>query len=239
MGKKVASSVCRGEERLYYRFRGTRFYGGISTADVVGCNLRCAFCWSWKATRGIPRTAKFYSPSEVAEKLIRIARERGFELARVSGGEPTLCPTHLLKVIDLVNEAGLTFVLETNGILIGYDKSLAKDLVKRKVFVRVSIKAPTPEAFSRVTGAKKEAFELQIRALKNLIEEGVDPKMVRAAVVLGYGTPQEYADLIKRLEEIHPLLGDVEFEVLTLYPPIMERLKRLGLLPSVYRAPSR
>ncbi|MEM4889814.1 MAG: molybdenum cofactor biosynthesis protein MoaA, partial [Thermosphaera sp.] len=35
-------------ERRYYRFRGGRWYGGIATGDVVGCNLRCKFCWSWR-----------------------------------------------------------------------------------------------------------------------------------------------------------------------------------------------
>uniref|UniRef100_A0A7C5Z6G6 Molybdenum cofactor biosynthesis protein MoaA n=1 Tax=Ignisphaera aggregans TaxID=334771 RepID=A0A7C5Z6G6_9CREN len=33
--------------RKYYKFRATKFYGGSATGDVVGCNLRCKFCWSW------------------------------------------------------------------------------------------------------------------------------------------------------------------------------------------------
>ena len=37
--------IPEGDQRKYYRFRGAKYYGGISTADVVGCNMNCAFCW--------------------------------------------------------------------------------------------------------------------------------------------------------------------------------------------------
>ena len=40
---EVEKLVVRGSKRKYYRFRGARFYGGIATADCVGCCLKCAF----------------------------------------------------------------------------------------------------------------------------------------------------------------------------------------------------
>lgn len=43
----TGKTVCENNRRKYYRFRPARFYGGISTADCVGCCLRCVFCWSW------------------------------------------------------------------------------------------------------------------------------------------------------------------------------------------------
>ena len=46
--EEIKKYVCRGIERKYYRFRYTRHYGGIATADCVGCNLRCFFCWSYR-----------------------------------------------------------------------------------------------------------------------------------------------------------------------------------------------
>jgi uncharacterized Fe-S cluster-containing radical SAM superfamily protein len=134
----------------------------------------------------------------------------------------------------MVNDASLLFVLETNGILIGYDESIARELAKRYVYVRVSIKAPKPETFSKVTGAKPEAFELQIKALENLVKAGLRPPWIRAAVVMGYGSEEDYARLIERLAKIHPALADIEPEVLTLYPSIKRRLTRLGLVPRVY-----
>jgi uncharacterized Fe-S cluster-containing radical SAM superfamily protein len=47
LGRQTAGMGCRGTARKYYRFRPARFYGGIATADCLGCNLRCAFCWAW------------------------------------------------------------------------------------------------------------------------------------------------------------------------------------------------
>jgi uncharacterized Fe-S cluster-containing radical SAM superfamily protein len=116
----------------------------------------------------------------------------------------------------------------------GYDESIARELAKRYVYVRVSIKAPKPETFSKVTGAKPEALELQIKALENLVKAGLRPPWIRAAVVMGYGSEEDYARLIERLAKIHPALADIEPEVLTLYPSIKRRLTRLGLVPRVY-----
>ena len=44
--KKTEELVVKKNLKKYYRFRPTGFYGGIATADTVGCNLRCNFCWS-------------------------------------------------------------------------------------------------------------------------------------------------------------------------------------------------
>ncbi|ALU12545.1 molybdenum cofactor biosynthesis protein MoaA [Ignicoccus islandicus DSM 13165] len=228
----VEKEVCKGEKRKYYRFRGGRFYGGSAAADVVGCNLRCVFCWS----KGSVRTdiGEFYSPEEVAEKLDRIAKSRGYYIVRLTGGEPTLCKEHLIEVIRLVTRKYL-FVLETNGILIGYDEDLAKRLASfDNLLVRISVKAPDPKTFSKVTGAREEAFDYVVRAFESLVRYGLEPPRLRAAVVLGYGDPKEF---IERLAEIHPALVEVEPEVLTLYPSVAKRLRKANLLPKVYRVP--
>lgn len=46
MAELTRNIVCKNNQRKYYRFRSSRFYGGIATADC-GCCLRCVFCWSW------------------------------------------------------------------------------------------------------------------------------------------------------------------------------------------------
>ncbi len=41
----------------------------------------------------------FYSPTEVAGKLVDIARENDYDQARISGNEPTIGRSHLLSVL--------------------------------------------------------------------------------------------------------------------------------------------
>ena len=41
---EVEAVVMQGDKRMYYRFRYARFYGGVVTADAVGCCLLCAYC---------------------------------------------------------------------------------------------------------------------------------------------------------------------------------------------------
>ncbi len=47
LAERVGKIVTSGEKRKYYRFRQAPFYGGIATADCVGCCLKCLFCWFW------------------------------------------------------------------------------------------------------------------------------------------------------------------------------------------------
>src|SRR4030067_1834724 len=98
--EELARVVSRGDHRKYYRFRPARFYGGIATADCVGCYLRCLFCWSWHILIQPEKMGRFYSPDEVVQQLSAIARKKGFERIRISGNEPTLHRTHLLKVLE-------------------------------------------------------------------------------------------------------------------------------------------
>lgn len=72
--KKVEKIVVKDDQKKYYQFRPTRFYGGIATADTVGCNLRCKFCWSVKSVLHAQHTGQFYTPEEVAERLLDILR---------------------------------------------------------------------------------------------------------------------------------------------------------------------
>ena len=92
----TARIVCSGNRRKYYRFRPARFYGGIGTADCLGCCLRCLFCWSWDKVVNPGRFGTSYSPHQVAGKLTNIAYKRGFRQVRISGNEPTLARDHLV-----------------------------------------------------------------------------------------------------------------------------------------------
>lgn len=222
----VAQIVCQGERRKYYRFRASRFYGGIATADCLGCNLRCLFCWSWRQGGRPEAYGRFYSPQEVADKLVAIARKKGFDQVRTSGNEPTLCREHLLKVLQHIPQ-DLHFILETNGILLGFDASYAQALAAfPNLHVRVSLKSASEEEFSRLTGAGSEGFDLQLAALKNLLMAGV---AVHPAVMVSFSSDCNIDVLRERLAQISPAFADFEVEEVVLYGDTEKRLQKAGL----------
>ncbi len=236
--KDVTKVVGAVEMRKYYRFRGGRWYGGIATGDVVGCNLRCKFCWSWRFTHQTNK-GEFYSTAEVFEKLYEIAEGNGYTYVRLSGGEPTLSFNHLLELLRLFDETNHIFILETNGLLIGREKSYAKALANHRVVVRVSFKGATKEEFYMLTGARPEFYEYQFKALENLLEEGFKPgEDVYPAIMLSFSTDESYAQFKKRLREIHPrLVESIDEEYVILYPHVIEILKRNRLNPRIAYTP--
>ena len=226
LAKRVREIVSSGEKRRYYRFRPAPFYGGIATADCVGCCLKCLFCWSWHIIVEPEKIGRFYSPEEVVRNLLSIVRKKGFNQARISGNEPTLHRSHLLQVLQLIPKE-IHFILETNGVLIGHDPSYAKDLSRfPNLYVRVSLKGACPEDFARLTGVKPERFSLQLKALENLLEAGVD---CFPAVMANFSSQEEIRTLSQKLKEIRPDFANFEEEELILYPFVMDHLQKAGL----------
>ncbi len=112
---------------------------------------------------------RFYSPREVALKLKKIA-DRHLCPIRVSGNEPTLCKQHLIELLEDLR--GHEFILETNGILVGYDYSFAKKLAQfDNLYVRISLKGFDEQSFRIVTGAK--GFDYQVRAVRHCEKLGI------------------------------------------------------------------
>ena len=219
----IEATVHKNNLRKYYRFRPARFYGGIATADCLGCCLRCLFCWSWDNVINAGQRGEFYSPEQVARKLIAIARKKGFRQLRISGNEPTIARDHLVSVLGLIPK-DLLFILETNGILIGYDTSYAEELGRfENLYVRVSLKGASEQEFTTLTGAKPEGFELQLKALENLHRAGVDTE---PAVMVSFSTPENLALLRNRLGRISKRFENFETEELVLCGDVEERLRR-------------
>ncbi len=234
--EREAAAVLRGDERKYTRFRPARFYGGIATADCVGCNLRCLFCWSWNTTVRAESVGSFFSPEEVAARLAAMARSRGFKRVRISGNEPTIGRQHLLKVLEHI-PGDLLFILETNGLLIGDDPSYARELARfPNLYVRVSLKGASPEEFARLTGAPREEFALSVRAVENFHRAGVE---VQPALMACFSAPKSIEALRRRLASIAAPLGDLEIEELVLYGQVAERLRRAGVEYGSAYAPAR
>lgn len=223
---EVEKLVVRGSKRKYYRFRGARFYGGIATADCVGCCLKCIFCWGWNKVVNPGAAGKFYTPERVVERIVSITRKRRFHQARMSGNEPTLGREHLLGVLHYLPR-DISFILETNGILLGHDPGYAEKLSTfENLHVRVSLKGCNPEEFSQLTGAVPEAFELQLKALENLLSNDVD---CHAAVMVSFSSRESVDSLRERIHRIHPALADFEDEEIFTNPDIKRRLNTKDL----------
>jgi len=224
--------VCRDDARKYADFYGTGVYGGIATGYAVGCCLRCVFCWvDW--SRDYPeRFGQYYSPDDTFRMLRAAAQRAGVKKLRISGAEPTIGKSHLLALLERVEASEFgSFVLETNGILFGVDKDYVRALARfEKPHIRVSLKAGTPEAFTKKTGANPESFELPFRAVENLLDCEVNFHVAAMSADPRIIAPEERRRLIERLAEIDLGLAlNLEEEVVDPYKTTLARLRYAGL----------
>lgn len=168
----------------------------------------------------------FHSPQEVTRKLTSIARKKRFSQVRISGNEPTIAREHLIEMLELI-PPDIHFILETNGILIGHDKTYAEELARfDNLHVRVSLKGTNEKDFSALTGAEPIGFALQLQALKYLRRAEVD---MHSAVMVSYSIPENVQTLRKRLAAIDRSFEDMEIEELVLWGDVEERLQRLKI----------
>ena len=224
--------VVRGNLRKYVQLgRKLRFYGGSISATEVGCNLRCKFCFSDKPVWKPGKTGRFYSPQQVFDGLDRAARKHGTKIISASASEGTIGRDHLFELLTLVDESDYTYVLETNGIILGADREYVKDLKQFKnLHVRVSIKGCNQDEFHRLTGAQRSAYELPFEALRSLIAEGVS---CNVCLSVSFSSRETIREAKEKLFEIRPgLLRSLETERITLFPRVRERLATHNLIAS-------
>jgi len=238
--KIVTRKGKEGLERKYVGIYSAPVYRGIATGYAAGCCLRCIYCWSsW--SRDYPeKFGRFYSAKEVAQKLFEAAkrginsrrwhrfRKLKVEKLRLSGCEPTIGKEHLLSVLEYTeNSRYPLFILETNGILLGTDRDYVKELAKfKKLYVRVSFKAATPEGFTQRTGSFGDYYQLPFKALEYLLDEGIDARV--AAMTDPRVMPEEERGiLIEKLSKIDPRISDegLEEEEIDSYNTTVQRLK--------------
>jgi len=232
LAQRTEEIVCRGDRRKYTKFYCTGVYGGIATGYTCGCCLRCIFCWvDW--SRDFPEMyGVFRSPTQAFQELNRVARKAGVSQLRISGAEPTLGKAHLLGLLELVESSRFRlFILETNGVLIGADLDYARHIARfKKAHTRVSLKAGTPEAFARKTGATPESFDLPFRGIMNLMEAGASFHVAAMTADPRIISKEERQNLLDRLAMIHPaLVRHLEEEVVDPYHTTLERLKHAGV----------
>jgi uncharacterized Fe-S cluster-containing radical SAM superfamily protein len=232
LAKRTEEMICEGNRRKYTKFGSQRFYGGIATGYTCGCCLRCIFCWAnWG--RDFPEKHGFFaSPKEAFGRLESAARKARVDQLRLSGAEPTLGMGHLLELLALMEKSKFhTFILETNGILFGADAEYARQIARyKKVHTRIALKAGTPEAFTRKTGAIPDSFELPFKGIANLLEAGGSVHIAAMSADPRFMTDEERQSLMEKLRLIHPgLVKNLEEEVVSPYHNARERLRYAGV----------
>lgn len=221
----LEKTVTAGDKKKYYRFRSASFYGGIATADCVGCPLKCVFCWSQYPRTHPEKAGKWYTSDQVGEKLTHIASRKGYSQVRVSGNEPTVGREHMLNLLQKVTPT-YQFILETSGVLI--DNKYAEQLSSfENLHVRVSLKGTCEQEFSQLTGASPDGFKTQLYALKALVDHNVS---CHPAVMVSFSSFQRIKELEERLSYISSDFY-LEKEEVILYSNVKKRLLKANLLP--------
>jgi uncharacterized Fe-S cluster-containing radical SAM superfamily protein len=227
---EVESIVTQDLRRKYHRFRPAPYYGGIATADAVGCCFLCAYCWSYHRIVEPQKHGKFYSPQAVAQRLLKIVQKKSYKYVRVTGCEPILGEASLEHVVEVIyrtteQDKNLTFVLETNGLLLGYHPEFIKRLKIPRLTIRVAIKGWDPLSFQQITGADKEYFEYPLIGLKKMIEEGLDGWPAVMSDVFGKEGLQRLKTRMQQME----LDCHIEIEKLEKYPYVMDNISKRGV----------
>ena len=227
--------VVRGNQRKYVQLgRRLRFYGGSISATEVGCNLRCKFCFSDKPVWKPGRVGRFYTPQAVFDGLDRAAQKYNTKIISASASEGTIGKQHLMELLALVDQSEYTYVLETNGMILGADSEYVRALKRFKnLHVRVSMKGCNSEEFHKLTGAKKSAYDLPFKALEMLIQEGIS---CNACLSVSFSDDEAINVAKRRLYELWPgLLKSLELEKIKLFPKVRQRLidhKMLAVAPA-------
>lgn len=233
LAKKTEEIVVNGNRRKYVQLgKPLRFYGGTTSATEVGCNLRCKFCFSDQPVWNPKNTGRFYSPQEVFDGLRATALKHGHVLISASASEGTIGLTHLFELLDLVEQSEFIYILETNGLSIGFDPTIADRLARySRLHVRVSIKGSCENEFHRLTGARREAYTLPYRALQHLIDRQIS---CNACLMASFSDDSGIARVKKRLTAIAPgILRSLELERIKQFPKVRDRLKKYKLVPNV------
>ncbi len=226
--EEVENQVTKDNRRLYYRFRPAPYYGGIATADAVGCSFLCAYCWNYNRNLYPERFQQFYSPQQVSAKLLHIAKKKSFRLFRISGAEPILGEktfVHLVEVLRLINQVkpGSLFILETNGFYLGNRTDMLEKLKEfSNLRVRICLKGVDEESFEKITGAKKDSYRFPLVALREFERLGM---RAWPALMGDLFSREEIGNLENILRE-SGVQSELELEFLETYPFVLENMKK-------------
>lgn len=129
-----------------------------------GCNENCTFCHTLDV-RHVDGES-----SEVERKIHR-AKELGYGMVVLSGGEPTIRP-ELFRWAALVASLDMDFGLVTNGLLLSYANVVERLMRSRLRYVYQSLHGGSAGVHNRLVRAK--TFDAARGAVQNLAGLGLD-----------------------------------------------------------------
>jgi MoaA/NifB/PqqE/SkfB family radical SAM enzyme len=129
------------------------------------CNLRCKQCYNQSGCS--KPDISFDKWMDVAKQLVDM---NIFECV-ISGGEPLLLGDKLYKLMDVLDDSGIRFILVTNGLLM--DERNVKRLSKYDYYwIQVSIDGSRPEIHDKIRGVKG-SWKKAINAAKMISQAGL------------------------------------------------------------------
>ncbi|MBI3183660.1 MAG: radical SAM protein [Myxococcales bacterium] len=204
--------------------------GGALTLYLSGCNLRCVHCWAGEDLER-PLSAPMREYAELRGRIESFRRENRLganpRRVRLSGGEPILSERFFELLEWLLSSPGRIFV-ETNGVVLGAHPEWTRKLgqLRRRVTLKVSLKAGTKEQFERLTGARSDAFEAGWECIRALRAAGASFSLNALSFAPELFTRSERAALLRKLEQVARGLSSLlEEETLTAYPGTARRMR--------------
>jgi MoaA/NifB/PqqE/SkfB family radical SAM enzyme len=129
------------------------------------CNLRCKQCYNQSGCS--KPDISFDKWMDVAKQLVDM---NIFECV-ISGGEPLLLGDKLYKLMDVLDDSGIRFILVTNGLLM--DERNVKRLSKYDYYwIQVSIDGSRPEIHDKIRGVKG-SWKKAVNAAKMISQAGL------------------------------------------------------------------
>jgi len=160
------------------------------------CNLACRHCWIEPDFSPDRSKGKFLK-LEWAKKAVVEAKPLGLQSVKLTGGEPLFHP-QFREIVELIAQAGVDIIIETNGTLV--DSGTARFLkdAGRVCFISVSVdgaRAEIHESLRAVPGS----FEKAIEGIRALAEAGFRPQLICTLHKGNVGEIEEVIALAERL----------------------------------------
>ena len=160
---------------------------------LSGCPLRCVYCHNpdtWQ------RSNNEISAIDLVKKVTRYAPyfKNGGGVT-FSGGEPLLQAEFIAECADLLENVGITYIVDTSGAVELTDS--VKLALSKAEAVLLDVKFPTDEAYIRYTGAGISKTLATLEFLNSIGKRTV----IRTVIVPGINDSEEkiakYASLVK------------------------------------------